>query len=148
MDADTKHDLPWGRLALGITAIFLSLLVAKALTHEVLQNNGVLEHVRPVGAVEDLSPVEWEGELPGENYRFIVMVRDDEVGGRGELARSPLLKENRWEITDPERADWGRVQIRVYVVDSENMTEDFRKESPMQTRETIAWRRRTGSKAD
>lgn len=142
MDADTKRDLPWARLALGITAIFLSLLIAEAVSHDVVQKRGLLEHVRPKGAVDDLSPVEWRGDLPGESYRYIVMIRDDVAGGSGELARSPLLKENTWEITDPARADWGRVQIRVYVVDSENMTEDFRKESQIQTRETIAWTRK------
>lgn len=145
MDADIKRDLPWVRLALVITTIFISLLIAKAVSHDLVLKRGLLEHVRPKGAVDDLSPIEWAGELPGESYRFIVMIRDDEVGGSGELARSPLLKENSWEIPDPARSDWGRVQIRVYVVDSENMTEDFRKESQIQTRETIAWTRKVGS---
>jgi hypothetical protein len=141
MEAPSKPDLPWGVLALGITGLFLVLLVERAVRHEPVRNIELLEHVRPRGAVDDLSPVEWGGQLPGDPYRFLVILRDAEAGGEGELTRSGFLTTNSWEIPGPVKEGWGKVQIRVYVVDPGNMTVDFRKEALARTQETIAWER-------
>ncbi len=144
MDTQTQRDLPWGRLALGITLAFLALLVWKSLTHEPHPTTEILDLLHPVGAVDDLAPIEWTGMLPGDPYRFLVIIRDPDVAGvEGELARSPFLIQNRWGLAGVDTSKWGRIQIRVYVVDPGNMTEDFRKKAPMRTKEVIAWQRRS-----
>ena len=140
MEPSAKRDLPWGRLALGITATFLVLLVVTALLHEAKPNAEIAELVRPRGAVDSLSPIEWTGELPGEPYRFLVVVRDPDVNGdEGELARSPFLEGNEWDMAGVDREGWGKVQIRVYAVDPDSPEEDLRKDSPLRSEKVIAW---------
>ena len=140
MERSDRRDLPWGRLALGITAIFLALLVERAVRHEPRPNAERAELLHPRGAVDSLAPIEWTGELPSERYRFLAVVRDPDVNGdEGELARSPFLEVNEWDMAGVDRSGWGKVQIRVYAVDPRDAEEDLRKDSPLRTEKVIAW---------
>lgn len=140
MESTAPRDLPWGRLALGITVIFLALLVERAVRHEPSPNAERSELLHPRGAVDSLAPVRWTGELPGEPYRFLVVVRDPDVNGdEGELARSPFLESNEWDMAGVDRSGWGKVQVRVYAVDPGSPEEDLRKDSPLRTERVIAW---------
>ncbi|MDA1264520.1 MAG: hypothetical protein O2816_05500 [Planctomycetota bacterium] len=140
---EKSGDLPWGRMALAVVGVFLILLVVQSLRHDGEEGFTLMTHVRPKGAVDDLSPIEWEGELPTEKARFVVVVRDPKMNGvEGELARSPFLEDTSWSIPKATMKSWTRVKIRVYVVDDpDNMSDEWRREATLRTPETVAWKR-------
>ena len=141
MSAAPQRDLPWGRIALVITGVLLVLLVERALRHEPEFMALRLDIVRPRDVVDDLSPIEWEGELPAGPYRFIVFVRNDLDGEEGELLRSPFLESNSWELPPGASDDWGRVRIRVYAVDPNKPEEELLKNPAGSSVAVIAWER-------
>ena len=136
-----KRDLPWGRMALVITGVFLVLLVERSVRHEPEYDVIPIEILRPRGVVDDLSPIVWDTELPDDAYRFVVVVRDGEIKGEGELLRSPFLTENRWELPEGVEDEWGHVRIRVYLVDPTRPAEELLKRTPMRSNEVVAWER-------
>jgi hypothetical protein len=141
MDSAPKRDLPWGLLALGITGLFLAALLERSLRHEPDPISDPIDVLRPRGIVDDLSPIEWSGGLPGEPFRFLAVVRDDRVDGGGELLRSDFLTTNSWTLPEGASDGWDRVRIRVFVVDPGKPADLLLKEPAMISEATVAWER-------
>lgn len=139
MADDTPRDLPWGRLAVLITGVFLLLLVERSLRHVPVRRRGLIEIVRPEGRVESFSPVVWEGPPVGELFRYMVFVRSNDAADE-ELVRSPPLTTYRWEIPEGALEGQDHVQIRVYLLDPEADEEVMRKDAPAVSRKVIATR--------